>query len=79
MKLTDDFLSIVLNETPLLDVRAPIEFKKGAFLNANNIAILEDKERHLVGIKYKNEGNEAAVKLAEELIKKQGQEERIQK
>ena len=79
MKLTDDFLSIVLNETPLLDVRAPIEFQKGAFINATNIAILEDEERHLVGTKYKEEGNTAAVKLAEELIQKQGQKLRIEK
>ena len=79
MKLTDDFLSIVLNETPLLDVRAPVEFNKGAFINATNIAILEDKERHLVGTKYKKEGNTAAIKLAEELIKTEGQQKRIQK
>ena len=79
MKVTDDFLSIVLNETPLLDVRAPVEFDKGAFINATNIAILEDKERHLVGTKYKQEGNAAAVKLAEELIQTEGQNLRIQK
>jgi len=79
LKLTDDFLSIVLNETPLLDVRAPVEFDKGAFINASNIAILEDEQRHLVGTKYKEEGNAAAVKLAEELIQTQGQNERIHK
>jgi len=37
--LTEDFLGIVLNETPLLDVRAPVEFEKGAFKNAVNIPI----------------------------------------
>jgi len=79
LKTTNDFLSIVLNETPLLDVRAPIEFDKGAFINATNIAILEDKERHLVGTKYKQEGNAAAVKLAESLIQTEGQNIRIQK
>lgn len=79
MRLTNDFLSIVLNETPLLDVRAPVEFNKGAFINSKNIAILEDKERHLVGTKYKEEGNAAAVKLAKELIQMQGQNERILK
>ena len=75
--LTDDFLSIVLNETPLLDVRAPVEFEKGAFFNATNIAILEDKERELVGTKYKTHGNEAAVELAEELIKQEGKKQRV--
>lgn len=78
-KLTDDFLSIVLNETPLLDVRAPIEFNKGAFAHTTNIPILEDKERHLVGTEYKKNGNEAAVALAEELIKESGKEARVAK
>ena len=77
MKLTDDFLSIVLEETPLLDVRAPVEFEKGAFLNATNEAILTDKERHLVGTRYKKEGNSAAVALAEELIKQEGKTNRV--
>ena len=78
-KLTDDFLSIVLNETPLLDVRAPIEFEKGAFKNSVNIPILEDEERRLVGIEYKTKGNEAAVALARELIQESGKEQRTQK
>ena len=75
--LTSDFRSIVLNETPLLDVRAPVEFEKGAFINATNIAILNDNERHLVGTRYKENGNAAAVKLAEELIKEEGKEQRV--
>jgi len=78
-KLSDDFRSIVLNETPLLDVRAPIEFDKGAFLNATNIAILEDKERELIGTRYKEQGNSSAVALAEELIKQEGKQLRVKK
>jgi len=76
-KLSDDFLSIVLNETPLIDVRAPIEFNKGAFINATNLPILDDKQRELVGTKYKQEGNKAAVALAEQLIKIKGKEQRV--
>jgi len=75
--LTDDFRSIVLNKTPLLDVRAEVEFLKGAFINATNIAILNDKERELVGTMYKEQGNAQAVKLAEELIKQEGKQERV--
>ena len=78
-KLSDDFRTIVLNETPLLDVRAPVEFDKGAFVNATNISILTDKERELVGTRYKKQGNEAAVALAEELIQQTGKQERVQK
>jgi tRNA 2-selenouridine synthase len=75
--LSDDFLSIVLNETPLIDVRAPVEFYKGAFINAVNLPILDDKQRELIGTKYKKQGNAAAVALAEELIKNEGKEQRV--
>ncbi len=77
LPLSDDFLSIVLNETPLIDVRAPVEFNKGKFINATNLPILSDEERRLVGTKYKEAGNEAAVQLAESLIKNEGKEKRV--
>ena len=66
--LFDDFKSIVLNNTPLIDVRAPVEFKKGAFLNAVNFPIMSDEERHEVGICYKNEGNAKAIELGHKLV-----------
>lgn len=75
--LTDDFRSIVLNGNDLLDVRADIEYVKGAFANAVNISILSDEERHLVGTEYKKKGNAAAVLLAQNLIKEEGKQERI--
>jgi len=77
LHLSDDFLSIVLNETPLLDVRASVEFEKGAFVNTTNLPILNDEERTLVGTKYKQEGNAAAVQLAESLIKEEGKKKRV--
>ncbi|HHX60073.1 MAG TPA: tRNA 2-selenouridine(34) synthase MnmH [Epulopiscium sp.] len=64
----NDFEKIVLNQTPLIDVRAPIEFKKGAFINTVNLPLMNDEERHLVGICYKEKGNEEAVKLGYELV-----------
>ena len=76
-KLTDDFHSIVLNQTPLLDVRAPIEFEKGTFINSFNIPILDNEQRRLIGIEYKKNGNDAAVKLGEKLIKNEGREKRV--
>ncbi len=74
---TDDFLSIVLENRPLLDVRAPVEFEKGAFPTSTNIAILDDEQRRLVGISYKNNGNEAAVKLGEKLINSEVKKQRL--
>ena len=50
---TRDYLSLFLNDTPLLDVRAPVEFAKGAFPGAANISLINDDERHQIGICYK--------------------------
>lgn len=69
MNLYDNYKKIVINNLPLIDVRAPVEFKKGAFRNAVNIPILTNKQRELVGKKYNNEGNKAATKLGYELTK----------
>ncbi len=79
LQLTEDFRSLVLNNTPLLDVRATVEFEKGAFATSTNIPILTDRERELVGTMYKEQGNAAAVALAEELIKQEGKLQRVDK
>jgi tRNA 2-selenouridine synthase len=55
-----DFKHIVLNETPLIDVRAPIEYEKGAFPNAVNLPLMDNEERHVIGIKYKEDGHDDA-------------------
>jgi len=74
---SSDFKSIVLNNIPLIDVRAPIEFEKGAFPHAINLPLMSDEERHLVGIKYKNAGNAEAVKLGHKLVSGDIKNERI--
>mgnify|MGYP001591149150 CR=1 FL=1 len=73
----DDFKSIVLNNTPLIDVRAPVEFEKGAFLNSHNLPIMNDEERHIVGICYKNKGNAKAIELGHKLVSGDVKEERV--
>lgn len=75
---SSDFSSIVLNNTPLIDVRAPIEFVKGAFPHAVNFPLINDNERHLIGIKYKQEGNAEAVKLGHKLVSGEVKQERVQ-
>lgn len=77
MELTNDFKQIVLNNTPLIDVRAPIEYEKGAFPYAVNMPIMDDEERRLVGIKYKNAGNEKATELGYELVSGDIKEARV--
>ncbi len=77
-KQSSDFLSIVLNRTPLIDVRAPIEFEKGAFPFAKNLPFMTDEERHLVGIAYKEKGHDAAVALGNSLVNGSVKAERVQ-
>jgi len=64
----DDYAGLFLEERPLLDVRAPVEFTAGAFPGAVNLPLLTDEERHLIGIRYKEGGQEAAVELGRELV-----------
>ncbi len=68
LPLTDAFREIVLEQRPLIDVRAPVEFEKGAFPGAVNLPLMDDEERRLVGIRYKESGNAAAVQLGKELV-----------
>jgi len=68
MSIYNNFQKIVIKECPLIDVRAPIEFEKGAFINTINLPIMSDKERHLVGICYKEKGNEEATILGHQLV-----------
>lgn len=75
---TDDFKAIVLQQTALIDVRAPIEFAQGAFENAINLPLMTDEERHKVGICYKEHGNAAAVKLGHKLVNEEVRKPRIQ-
>ncbi len=75
--LSSDFKSVVLNSTPLIDVRAPIEFEKGSFPHAVNIPLIDDKQRNEIGICYKKYGNKEAVKLGHKLVSGDLKDERI--
>ena len=65
---TDDYLAIFLNDSPLLDVRAPVEFERGSFPGAVNAPLMNDDERHEVGICYKEKGQDAAIALGHKLV-----------
>ncbi len=51
-----------------LDVRSPLEFNKGHLPGFCNLPILHDTHRHLVGLKYKVNGQGAAIQLGHELV-----------
>jgi tRNA 2-selenouridine synthase len=65
---TRDFLPLFLNDTPLMDVRAPVEFMHGSFPGAVNLPLINDEERRKIGLTYKNDGQDAAVKLGHKLV-----------
>lgn len=74
----NDYRNIVVNEIPLIDFRAPVEFEKGVFINAFNLPIMNNEEREKVGICYKEKGNEEAVKLGHQLVSGDIKKERVQ-
>lgn len=64
----DDLRGLFLSGRPLLDVRAPVEFADGAFPGAINLPLVDDAERHRIGIRYKDAGQDEAVALGETLV-----------
>lgn len=63
LPVTADFSRLFLQDVPLLDVRAPVEFAQGAFPCAENRPLLDDRQRELIGIEYKRAGQDAAIAL----------------
>ncbi|MBK8971978.1 MAG: tRNA 2-selenouridine(34) synthase MnmH [Hahellaceae bacterium] len=63
----DDFAGLFRRRVPLLDVRAPVEFARGAFPGAVNLPLLDDAQREIIGKTYKDEGQDAAVALGHHL------------
>jgi tRNA 2-selenouridine synthase len=72
-----DLSSLFLNDTPMLDVRAPVEFAQGAFPSATNLPLMTDEEREAVGIQYKQHGQDAAIELGHSLVRDETKAERV--
>ena len=60
-----------------MDVRAPVEFTKGAFPEAENQPLMTDEERAKVGTCYKLHGQQAAIELGKELVNNQIKQQRV--
>ncbi|MEJ2134590.1 MAG: tRNA 2-selenouridine(34) synthase MnmH [Desulfofustis sp.] len=65
---TAAFEEIIAGAIPLIDVRSPVEFKAGAIPSAVNIPLLDDQERHQVGLTYRTQGKEEAFRVADNLV-----------
>lgn len=73
----NEFDRLLLDGVPLLDLRAPSEFARGALPQSLNLPLLDDDERHQVGLRYKQSGQEAAVTLGHKLVSGQTREQRL--
>ncbi|BBP65967.1 MULTISPECIES: tRNA 2-selenouridine(34) synthase MnmH [Pseudomonas] len=73
-----DYRDIFLNDRPMMDTRAPIEFIKGAFPGVVNLPLMTDSERQRVGTCYKQQGQQAAIVLGHQLVSGQTKAQRIQ-
>ncbi len=63
-----DYGNLLRNDIPILDVRSSCEFHRGAVPSAVNFPILDDKEREIIGIRYKQSGPEDARLLGHQLV-----------
>lgn len=68
---------LLANETPIIDVRAPIEFNQGAMPNAINLPLMNNEERAAVGTCYKQHGSQKAVELGHQLVKSEIKAHRV--
>ncbi|MGF1686254.1 tRNA 2-selenouridine(34) synthase MnmH [Photobacterium japonica] len=73
----EDFKQLFLNDTPLMDMRAPIEFEQGAFPTSDNRPLMTDDERKAVGTCYKEKGQESAITLGHALVNGETKAERV--
>lgn len=63
--------------TPIIDVRAPVEFTQGAMPDAINLPLMNDDERAAVGTCYKRSGAEAALVLGHQLVSGKTRQQRL--
>jgi tRNA 2-selenouridine synthase len=78
LPLVNDYRQLLLDGTPMIDVRAPIEFATGSLPNAVNLPLMSDDERHQVGICYKEQGQQAAIELGHQLVQGDLKAQRIE-
>lgn len=59
--------NLLLEDTPLIDVRSPTEFEKGKLPSSVNLPLLDNEQRKLVGTCYKEKGQNTAITLGHQL------------
>lgn len=69
---------LFVDDVPLMDMRAPVEFAKGAFPGVVNLPLMTDDERHKVGTCFKQQGQEAAIALGHQLVNGAVKQQRLE-
>lgn len=75
---SDELTALFTTDTPLIDVRAPIEFIQGSLPGSVNLPILNNEERASVGTTYKRYGAEAAIQFGHKIVSGQIKQDRLQ-
>lgn len=73
-----DYRALLIADTPIIDVRAPIEFEQGAMPAAINLPLMNNDERAAVGTCYKQQGPEAALALGHKLVTGEIRQQRLE-
>jgi tRNA 2-selenouridine synthase len=74
---TDDYRALFLADAPMMDMRAPLEFARGAFPSAHSLPLMSDDERARVGTCYKQHGQQAAIELGHRLVSGETRDQRL--
>ena len=75
---TENYRALFLQDVPMMDMRAPTEFEKGAFPSARSLPLMTDDERAQVGSCYKQQGQAAAIELGHRIVSGDIKEQRLQ-
>ncbi len=77
MNFTDQYHQILTSRRPMIDLRAPVEYSKGAFEGSISMPLMTDDERAQVGTCYKEQGQDAAIELGHQLVGGDVREQRV--
>ena len=77
LPLINNYRQLVLDDIPMIDARAPAEFVTGALPSSINLPLMSDDERHQVGLRYKNNGQQSAIELGHKLIHGEIKQQRV--
>lgn len=76
---TADIERIILEDIPLLDVRAPVEYERGRIADAVNIPLLDNEQRAMIGTEYAENGQDAAIELGLHHVTQELKQSRVDK